>query len=118
MTVAKLSSNGPMNVASDMSGLHLPIELHWARSLPAPCCYLSPDKYCLLCAVITRSATTRQQHRQAREVWWRTRPDDGVLQLQLTSRLTKQPELLAPFEVRSPLGLATQLRRRPQAERW
>ena len=35
-------------------------------------------------------------------VWWWTRPD-GVLQLQLASRLTKQPELLAPFEVRSPL---------------
>ena len=35
-------------------------------------------------------------------VWWWTRPD-GVLQLQLGSRLTKQPELLAPFEVRSPL---------------
>jgi hypothetical protein len=35
-------------------------------------------------------------------VWWWTRPD-GVLLIQLASRLTKQPELLEPYGVRSPL---------------
>ena len=35
-------------------------------------------------------------------VWWWMRPD-GVLQLQLASRLTKQPELISAFDVRSPL---------------
>jgi hypothetical protein len=35
-------------------------------------------------------------------LWWWSRPD-GVLQLQPLSRLAKNPELLAPYEVASPL---------------
>lgn len=35
-------------------------------------------------------------------LWWWSRPD-GVLQLQPLSRLAKTPELLAPYEVSSPL---------------
>lgn len=35
-------------------------------------------------------------------LWWWSRPD-GVLQLQPLSRLAKNPELLAPYEVSSPL---------------
>jgi hypothetical protein len=38
-------------------------------------------------------------------VWWLTRPD-GVMQLQPGSRLTKNPELLKPFGVTSPLWAA------------
>ena len=37
--------------------------------------------------------------------WWWTRPD-GVLQIQPSSRLTKNPELLEPFGVQSPLWAA------------
>lgn len=35
-------------------------------------------------------------------LWWWSRPD-GILQLQPLSRLAKNPELLAPYEVSSPL---------------
>jgi hypothetical protein len=38
-------------------------------------------------------------------VWWWTRPD-GMLQLVPSSRFTKQPELIAPYEVTTPLWAA------------
>ena len=38
-------------------------------------------------------------------VWWWTRPH-GMLQLVPSSRFTKQPELIAPYEVTTPLWAA------------
>jgi hypothetical protein len=40
--------------------------------------------------------------------WWWMRPD-GVMQIQVASRLTKRQDLLAPFGVRSPLWSGTTL---------
>ena len=48
--------------------------------------------------------------------WWWTRPD-GVLQIQPSSRLTKNPELLEPFGVQSPLWAAHTVVLNPAAPR-
>jgi hypothetical protein len=49
-------------------------------------------------------------------VWWWTRPD-GVMQLIPASRLTKNPELLKPFGVTSPLWAAHTLVLKPNEPR-
>jgi hypothetical protein len=48
--------------------------------------------------------------------WWWMRPD-GVLQIQVASRLTKRQDLLAPFGVRSPLWSGTTLLVNPTVPR-
>ena len=48
--------------------------------------------------------------------WWRLRTD-GVLQIQVASRLTKRQDLLAPFGVRSPLWSGTTLLVNPTVPR-
>jgi len=49
-------------------------------------------------------------------LFWFTRPD-GVMQLTPSSRLTKNPELLSPFNVTSPLWGATTILLNPRAPR-
>lgn len=74
-----------------------------AAAAPAPnglLCWARPAGTCSFAQGMAPSAEVAWD-----AMWWFTRPD-GVMQLNPASRLTKAPELLAPYNVTSPLWSA------------